>query len=82
MNLGICAKELVRSTKFGGEQVAKTNIFHLIPYSYIPHHKRKEIIYARVVCEIREGKDDKNCTRITVRGNSIFYPGDAGINTA
>jgi hypothetical protein len=35
----------------------------------------------KVVCEIQEGKDDKNCTRITVRGNLIFYPGDAGTNT-
>jgi hypothetical protein len=32
--------------------------------------------------EIREGKDDKNCTRITVGGNLIFYPGDADTNTA
>jgi hypothetical protein len=36
----------------------------------------------KVVCEIREGKDDKNHTRITVGGNLIFYPGNAGTNTA
>jgi len=35
-----------------------------------------------VVCEIRKGKDDENCTRITVGGNLIRYPGDAGTNTA
>jgi hypothetical protein len=35
-----------------------------------------------VVCEIQEGKDNKNHTRITVGGNLIFYPGDAGTNTA
>ncbi len=35
-----------------------------------------------MVCEIREGKDDENCTRITVGGNLICYPGDAGANTA
>ncbi len=34
------------------------------------------------MCEIQEGKDDINCTRITVGGNLIFYPGDAGTNTA
>jgi hypothetical protein len=28
-----------------------------------------------VACEIQEGKDDKNCTR-------IIYPGNAGTNTA
>jgi hypothetical protein len=40
----------------------------------IPHHKRKEIIYTKVVCEIREGRDDENCTRITVGGNLIYTP--------
>ena len=35
-----------------------------------------------MVCEIREGKDDENRTRITVGGNLICYPGNAGTNTA
>jgi hypothetical protein len=48
----------------------------------IPHHKHKEIIYTKVVCEIQEGKDDKKCPRITFGGNLIFYPGNAGTNTA
>jgi hypothetical protein len=34
------------------------------------------------VCDEREGKDDKNHTRITVRGNLIFYPNNMGTNTA
>ncbi len=42
----------------------------------------KKIIYTKVVCEAREGKDDENCTRITTVGNLICYPGDAGTNTA
>jgi hypothetical protein len=46
----------------------------------IPHHKCKEIIYTKVVCEIQEGKDDKNCTRITVKGYLIFYPGNTVTN--
>jgi hypothetical protein len=66
----------------GGKQVAGTNTFHLTQYSNITHHKRKEIIYTKVVCKIQEGKDDKNRNRITVVGNLIFYPGDAGTNTA
>jgi hypothetical protein len=53
-----------------------------ITFADIPHHKRKEIIYTKVVCEIREGKDDENRTRITVGGNLICYPGDLGTNTA
>jgi hypothetical protein len=35
-----------------------------------------------VVCEVRKGKDDENHTRITVGGNLICYPGNAGTNTA
>jgi hypothetical protein len=58
--------------KASSKQVAGTNTFHLIPYLDIPHNKRKENIYTKVVCEIWEGKDDSNCTRITVRGNLIF----------
>ncbi len=68
--------------KAGGRLVAGTNTFHLTRYSNIPHHKHKEIIYTKMVCEIREGKDDKHHTRITVGGNLIFYPGDSGNNTA
>jgi hypothetical protein len=54
---------------------------HLIPYLDIPHHKHKDIIYTKVVCEIQEGKDGKKCTRITVGGNLIVYPGNMGTNT-
>jgi hypothetical protein len=68
--------------KAGGKRVAGRDTFHLTRYSDIPHHKHKEIIYMKVVCEIQEGKDDKICTRITVGGNLIFYPSNAGTNTA
>ncbi len=81
--LGHLCQGIGTGDKAGGKQVAGTNTFPLIPYSDIPHHhKRKEIIYTKVVCEIQEGKDEKNCTRITVGGNIIFYPKNAGTNTA
>ncbi len=80
--LGCLCQGTGTGDKVGGKQFAGTNPFHLIPYSDIPHHKRKEIIYTKVVCEIWDGKDDKNCTRITVLGNLIFYPGNAGTSTA
>ena len=35
-----------------------------------------------MVCEVWEGKDYENCTRITVGGNLICYPSNAGTNTA
>ena len=34
--------------------------------------------YGRIVCDIREGKTEKNRTRLTVGGNRINYPGDVG----
>ncbi len=35
-----------------------------------------------VVCEVRPDKDDPDCTRITIGGNCICYPGEVGANTA
>jgi hypothetical protein len=35
-----------------------------------------------VVCEILPEKDDPECTRITIGGNRICYPGNVGTNTA
>jgi hypothetical protein len=35
-----------------------------------------------VICEVCPEKDDPECTRITIGGNRICYPGDVGTNTA
>ena len=80
--LGRLCQGIGTGNKAGGKRVAGTNTFHIIAYANIPYHKQKEIIYTKVVCEVREGKDDVNRTRITVGGNLICYPGDAGTNTA
>ncbi len=59
--------------------------YQRIPPNSISQHpapQTKEIINTKVVCEVQEGKDDENCTRITVGGNLIFYPSNAGTNTA
>ena len=80
--LGRLCQGIGTGDKAGGKRVAGTNTFHLIAFASIPHHKGKEIIYTKVVCEVREGKDDEYCTRITVGGNLICYPGNAGTNTA
>ncbi len=80
--LGRLCQGVGTGDKAGGKRVAGTNTFHLIAYANIPHQKQKQIIYTKVVCEVREGKDDKNCTRITVGGNLICYPGNTGTKTA
>ncbi len=65
-NYGCLCQGIGTGDKAGSKQVAGTNTFHLIQYSDIPHHKHKESIYTKVVCEIQEGKNEKNCARITV----------------
>ena len=34
-----------------------------------------------VVCEVRPQKEDPSCTRITVSGSRIYYPGNIGTPT-
>ena len=80
--LGRLCQGIGTCDKAGGKQVAGTSTFHLIAFADIPHHKQKQIIYTKVVCEVREGKDDENRTRITVGGNLICNLGNAGTNTA
>jgi hypothetical protein len=35
-----------------------------------------------VVCEVWPDKDNPDCTRITIGGRRICFPGDVGTNTA
>ncbi len=34
-----------------------------------------------VVCKVPPEKDDPDCTRITIGGNRLCFPGDVGTNT-
>ena len=63
------------------QRVAGTNTFRPIYYQDIPHERRGDITYTRVVCEVRPQKDDPNRTRITIEGDRICYPGDTGTKT-
>ncbi len=65
-----------------GQWVSGTKTFFLIDYHNIPLYKRKEVCHTMVVCEVRPDKDDPHCTRITIGGNCICFPGDVGTNTA
>jgi hypothetical protein len=67
--LGPLCQGIGMGDKAGGKRVTGSNTFHLIAYPDIPHHKCKDIIYTKVVCEIQEGLDDENHTRITVGEN-------------
>jgi hypothetical protein len=47
----------------------------------IPHNRRGDVTYGRIVCIYREGKKDKYRTRITMGGNLINYPNNCGTPT-
>ncbi len=80
--LGRLCQGIGTGTKPGTKRVDGTNTFFMIKYDDIPMHKRKEICHTLVVCEVRPEKDDPDCTRITIGGSKICYPGDVGTNTA
>ena len=48
----------------------------------IPRDQRKDITYGRIVCAYCSKKEDPYCTRITMGGNLINYPGDCETPTA
>jgi hypothetical protein len=80
--LGRLCQGIGTGAKPGTKCVDGTNTFFCIEYNDIPVHKRKEICHTLVVCEVRPDKDDPDCTRITIGGSKICYPGDVGTNTA
>jgi hypothetical protein len=80
--LGRLCQGIGTGAKPGTKHVDGTNTFFRIKYNHIPAHNRKEICHTLVVCEVRPDKDDPDCTRITIGGSKICYPGDVGTNTA
>ena len=63
------------------QHVEGTNNFRLIKFADIPQDRRHKICHSMVVYEVKPHKEDPNCTRITVAGSPICYPGDVGSPT-
>ena len=59
-----------------------TDTFYVIKVEDVPKDCIKKICYTSVVCELRPGKKEPNCTQITICGINVCYPGDVGTNTA
>ena len=59
-----------------------TDTFYVIKFEDRPKYSLHKICYTSVVCEVRPGKKDPNCTRITIYGTNVCYPGDVVTNTA
>ena len=62
--------------------VEGTDTFRPIRYEGVPHDRRGEVTYVKVVCTVRPKKADPNWTRITIGGDRMAYPGDVGTKTA
>ena len=56
--------------------VEGTNTMFLIDKQAIPVDRWKDVIYGRVVVYYRLDKSDPYCTRLTVGGDRLNYPGD------
>ena len=64
------------------KQVEGNNTFYVIRFKDIPKDRLNKICYTPLVCEVRPGKKDPDCTRITICGTIVCYPGDVGTNTS
>eukprot|EP00804_Cyclotella_cryptica_P027782 CCRYP_009193-RA/>CCRYP_009193-RA protein AED:0.35 eAED:0.35 QI:0/0/0/1/0/0/2/0/335 len=63
------------------QRIQGTDTFYVIDYIGIPFDRCSEITYSKVVCTVCPEKSDPDCTRITIGGNCICYPGDVGTKT-
>jgi hypothetical protein len=72
------------SNSFGTEirQLATTTeTIFFISKMDIPHNRRGDVTYGRIICVYREGNKDKYRTQITIGSNLINYPSDCGTPT-
>jgi hypothetical protein len=70
----------MRSTANEINRLYNTNTIRFIRRSDIP--KGRKVTYGSFVVDIKDHKDEKERTRITVGGDQIEYPGDKSTRTA
>ena len=59
-------------------QVKVTDIIFFIDKADIPADRCKDVTYDRIVVSCRHKNVDLNCTRLTVGGDRVNYPGYCG----
>jgi hypothetical protein len=64
----------MRSTANEINWLYNTYTIRFIRRSDIP--KRRKVTYGSFIVDIKDNKEEKECTRLTVGGNQIEYPGD------
>jgi hypothetical protein len=70
----------MRSTANDINKLYNTNTTRFIRRSDIP--KGRKVTYPSFVVDVKEHKEEKECTRLTVGGDQIEYPGDKSARTA
>jgi hypothetical protein len=70
----------MRSTANEINRLYNTNTIRFIQRSNIP--KGRKVTYGSFVVDIKDHKDEKERTRLTVGGDQIEYPGDKSTRTA
>jgi hypothetical protein len=70
----------MRSTANEINRLYNTNTIRFICRSNIP--KGRKVTYDSFVVDIKDHKEEKECTRLTVGGDKIEYPGDKSTRTA
>jgi hypothetical protein len=53
-----------------------TNTIQFIHQHEVPKDQMKDITYDQLVCTVQPKKAEPNCTRFTVGGDRINYPGE------
>jgi hypothetical protein len=58
-----------------------TNKIFFITKQDIPVDQQQDVTYGKFVCEYKPNKAEKECTRFTVGGDKINYPGNCATPT-
>ncbi len=64
-----------------GTRILGTDTIFFITKQDIPVDQRRDVTYGKFVCEYKPNKEEKECTRFTVGGDKINYPGNCSTPT-
>ena len=74
--------EIGRLTQGIPDHVEGTNTMFFVHKSEVPQDRFQDCTYGRVVCSVREHKEEKHRTRLTIGGDRINYADNCGTPTA
>ena len=79
----ICiGNELRRLAQGIGDNIKGTNTIFFRTKQNVTFERRRDITHVQIVCDYREGKEDRNRARLVVGGEKIKSPIDCGTPTA